>query len=251
MIKSLYTAASGMMIKGSDQFDMLANNLANAATPGFRAHYMNQLSTNVKNGDLNNTDVQTSRGARYEDPRPGQMTHSGQDLDLALDGDGFITVETPNGEKGYTRNGRLRMDALGNLKDYGGNLVLGERDPVTGTNEPIVIPPNTAKVTINAQGEIYADDALIEKLSIVKFESTNALIPVGSSLYRAPEGIEPDLAEDVTVMQRYFERSNVSATEEMVRIISSVRSFESYQKVIQAAAEETTKALIQKTGKVG
>lgn len=242
MIRALYTTTSGSMALGSDRFDTLAHNIVNANTPGFRAQYIKLLS---KGGEMDtgiaDTTVLTSE--YFEDKKPGVLEYTGESLDVDTEGDTYLTVELGDGSTGYTRNGRMRMRPDGQLTDALGNLVLGR-------NGPIKINPGTAKLNINEKGEINADGRNHGVLKIVSFDEKVVLKPIGGGVYVAPLDAEAKEAESPGVTQGYYERSNVNPVEEMVRMLSAVRSLEGYGKMSNAITDDTTAAVIRQTGKV-
>lgn len=245
MIRALYTATSGMLVRGTDQFDMLANNLANVGTPGFKAQYLHQISQPVK-GPATPTDVQVSYTERYEDPAVGQTQFTGEDLDLAIEGgDAFFTVALPDGRTAYTRNGHLRRTAQGFLLDAGGNRILGAAGP-------LAVPPDTRKILVDASGNLTADGVPAGKLRLAQFDPAGkAPKPLGGSLFVADERNPAKPANaDITLSQGYFQRSNVNVVQEMIRLIEAVRSMEAYQKIAIAASDETTGQLVRQTGRV-
>lgn len=247
MIRAMYTATSGMLVRGTEQFDMLANNLANVGTPGFKAQYLHQLSHPVASPLSVPTDVQVNQGLRYEDTAPGQNQFTGEDLDLALEGgDFFFTVALPDGRTAYTRNGHLKRNAQGWITDASGNRV-------QGTAGPLTVPTGAAKVGVDGNGNITADGTPIGKLRLVEFAPGGKIPrPLGHSLFLADEANPPRPADaKATVLQGYVQRSNVNVVQEMIRLIEAVRSMESYQKVAIAASDETTGQLVRQTGRVG
>lgn len=242
MIRSMYTAASAMMVRGTHQFDALAHNLANANTPGFKAQYLQQVSLAARGDSATPSDVQVNHSKSYEDTRKGNMRFTGNDTDLALERNGFFTVSLPDGTNAYTRNGRFTRLASGTLADSGGNPVMGERGPIT-------FDPDAETLVIDAEGVVWADGDRSDKLAIVTFPPRVMLEPMGGSLMNAPGGLIGQPA-DIPVSQGYFEQSNVSVVEEMVRMMETTRAMESYQKMIVAVNDETTGQLVKQTGRV-
>lgn len=244
MIRSIYTATSGSTTRGNDMYDMLAHNLANVETPGFRAQYMNQTTSATTNTGAPGTDYQVSSLSAFEDKRPGQAVYTGEKLDVDTDGDTYLVVTTGDGLTAYSRNGRLKVQADGTITDRMGNSIQAEN----GTT--LNIPPRAVNITIDEKGFITADGVRAGRLKVVSFAPGTETKPIGGGLYQVPVGVEADPA-DVKVTQGYYERSNVDPVQEMVRMLEVVRSVESYTKFILAASEDTTAPLVKGTGRVG
>lgn len=244
MIRSIYTATSGSTTRGNDMYDMLAHNLANVETPGFRAQYMNQTTSATTNMNVPGTDYQVASFSAFEDKRPGQSVYTGEKLDIDLEGDAYFVVNTGDGLTAYSRNGRLKVQADGAITDRMGNSIIGEN------GGPLTIPPRAVSISIDEKGNIMADGVRAGRIKAVVFEPGTETKPIGGGLYQVPEGVEANQA-DVKVTQGYYERSNVNPVEEMVRMMEVVRSVESYTKFILAASEDTTAPLVKNTGRVG
>jgi len=197
---------------------VLANNLANVNTPGFKADQLNFSAV------LDEATGTTTVGAgQYVEFTPGSVETTGNPLDVAIDGDGFFMVDTPDGPR-YTRNGSFHLGA-------DGMLVTPEGYPVMGAGGPVAINPDTANVTISPSGEVFEDGTQVNTLSVVTFPAGVTPTKVGASLFKATGEIP---AEQIRVTQGALERSNVEAVVEMTRMIEISRGYEAYQKLIQA-----------------
>ena len=140
-----------------------------------------------------------------------------------------------------TRSGRFIVNAEGQLVTPQGFAALGDGGEIT-------IPPNS-EVRIDSQGRIYANEELVDQLSLVTVENLEALEKVGNNLFRLGQGAAGEIpAEEVVVNQGYLEDSNINVVEEMVNMIETQRSFEAYQKMIRST-EETDQKLITRVGK--
>jgi flagellar basal-body rod protein FlgF len=227
-------AAAQSMIVLQRVTDVLANNVANANTPGFE-----QVVTQVT-GDLPR-DMFRADGqgvvplgalqglpgpiAHAVDPRPGVVTQTGNPLDLALDGPGYWTVRSPAGTA-LTRNGRFHLDPQG-------QLVTGAGLPVLGVNgAPIVIPAGTASIQVAADGTVSADGTVVGQLLIVAPPDPRTLVPLGGGLYQAPAS-SAAAPGTTTVAQGAVEGSNVSLVVAMTQLIEVLRAYESAQHVMQ------------------
>lgn len=238
MIRALYTAASGMMIE-TQRVDVMANNLANAQTPGFKAIDLVRSSKAPTAGGLG-TDVQTVFTRQFHDAKPGTLRPTGLPFDFALSGEGYFAVETKGGVA-YTRNGHFRHHADGRLTDGADNPVLGEKGPIR--------LPSLSEVTTAEDGTVYANGKVVDRLKVVAFENPGQLRPAGSSLlYPAPAAATKPA--EATVVGETLEESNVSSMSEMARMVETLRAFESYQKVIQTVMDEVTGEAVQRLGRL-
>jgi flagellar basal-body rod protein FlgF len=224
----IYTAMSGAerALRGQQ---VRANNLANIDTGGFRANM--ELST-----------AQTVNGYGYDDrhmsqlqansvsTRQGTIKSTGRELDVAVTGNGFLTVEGPTGEA-YTRAGNMALDANGTLR-INGNVVLGEGGPIT--------LPEYSKIDIGADGTISIQNPgsttmqTVDKLKLVKAEASE-LTKNEAGLLVARDGVPLNTDATVTIRSGHLEGSNVSAVEEMVATMSLNRTFEIQMKLFKAS----------------
>lgn len=217
MDASLYIAASGMAAR-MRSMDLLANDLANAQTVGYRAErpFFEELK------------AASSAGVRlagsYSRTSQGQLRQTGGELDLAIEGDGYLTIQTPGGER-YTRAGQLRLDSEGLLCTMTGA-------PVLGQDGPLRLPAGAVKIT--QEGEIQGPDGQIGALKLSKFAPGTRLIHEGDSLMRAPPEARPEAATEARTRQGFLEESNVAGVEAMIEMIQAARSFESVAKAVRA-----------------
>ncbi|MBW1716978.1 MAG: flagellar hook-basal body protein [Deltaproteobacteria bacterium] len=225
MDAGIYQAIRGSLIQGR-RFDIITNNLANVGTTGFKKDVL--------------TFDQALQEYERTDLRQGNVRLTGNSLDIALEGDGFFKIKTPDGIR-YTRNGNFCLNANGLLVTQNG-------DPVLGENGPIVIEGDD--IAIDTHGRITADETVVDTLSVAKFAQPERLQKEGL-WYCIYNGDEKEIVrpEDVLVKQGYLEESNVMVVEEMSRMIETLRTYESYQKVIQIFDETSHKA-INEVGRV-
>lgn len=219
--------------------EVLANNLANLSTPGF------------KQDDLSSAPEQPGQAAgisvpggntmpggvlgmvQWTDYSQGALQETGRNLDVALNGPGFLVVETPNGPR-YTRAGALSVSSAGRLTTVTGFPVLGEQGPVTlgGT-----------RVTITPRGEIQQDEKMVGTLRVVDFPKPYQLLKEGSGLFApADPSVAPQPAKDFEIVAGALETSNVNAVETMVSMIDILRRYEAAQRAIQAVHEASRQA---------
>jgi flagellar basal-body rod protein FlgF len=221
MISGIYTSIDGALVHQL-RLETISNNMANLNTNGFRKDIISfneALSMNY----ISETDF-----------AQGSVRHTGNDLDVALEGQGFFKVQTPKGVR-YTRDGAFSLNVQGSLVTRSGDVVLGE-------NGPITIAGGT--MTITNDGQVVVDGTPVDKLMLAEFKQPQFLNKEGSSYYfhQGPES-EVLAAAETVVKQSYLESSNVDPTAEMVKMIEAYRSFESAQKAIQSIDEMTSKMI--------
>ncbi|MDP3234223.1 MAG: flagellar basal-body rod protein FlgG [Myxococcales bacterium] len=251
MIRSLYTAATGMDAQQT-RMDTIANNLANASTTGFkksRADFEDLMSETIRapqqidpRGGTQPAPLQVGMGVRTVSTTrsfgQGEAVQTGNALDVSIQGDGFFRIQRPNGEYAFTRAGAFRVDADGRLVTQRGELV----DP------QITVPRDAQKITIAADGTITAEIQGREstpnelgKLELSMFQNPAGLEAIGGNLFveTAASGTaifgRPGEQGMGSLNQGFLETSNVKAVEEMVAMISTQRSYELNSKVIQTA----------------
>jgi len=226
MKTSLYLAASGM-VSQLGKLDVLAHNLANVETPGFKGDVV--VPEGLRRGRPSTVGVSLAT-----DPRPGPLRRTENPLDLALSGEGFFVIETPQGPR-YTRAGNFTRDGEGDLATQAG-------DKVMGTDGPIRLPDQG--FVVDTRGRILQGEREIGALRIVQPESPEDLVKEGGTLFTLREGApEPREAEAVTVRQGFLEASNVNVVQTVSRMLSTLRTYEAYQKIIQALDQSMDKAI--------
>jgi flagellar basal body rod protein FlgG len=194
--------------------DMVANNLANVSSPGFKGQTaFAELLPGARPGIRAELDLSS-----------GPLTETGAPLDIAIGGDGFLVVDTPAGER-LSRRGALTQDDYGFLVDPSGNPVLGE-------GGPILLPPGE-EIVIRDTGEILVDRTFVDRLRIERPEPGTTLTPEGELLFR-PEGRTELVAfDDREVIQGFVEESNVNAVEGMIDLIDVQRGFVAVQRAVE------------------
>lgn len=215
--------------------EMLANNLANVSTPGFKRD-------DLVLPPVWRPAVFPPLGFRplplaplpWTDFSPGPLRETGRPLDVAVEGKGFLVVETPAGPR-YTRAGALEVSAEGVLVVPGAGPVLGSRGP---------IPVRSAQVTISERGDVEDNGVPVDRLRVVEFEEPYPLRKEGSGLFAAVDPTaQPALVEGPVVRSGWLESSNVGAVQSMVSLIEVHRLWEAYARVIQAADETNARAV--------
>lgn len=242
MLKGLYTAYTGM-VNEQHRMDVLTNNLANSTTVGFKKEgttsqsFDSVLAYKVKDTSeapnlpkrigINNPGVKI--GENFTNWEQGSYKITDNTYDLALDGNGFFTIEftSKDGEKSnkYTRDGSFTLTQEG-------YLVTADGDYVLGTNGRIQLNP-LLETSIDTMGRISQNGTVVATLQITDFEDYNYLSKYGENMYEAVEGATYRTA-DAKVNSGYLEMSNVQIVSEMVDLITITRQYEANQKVIQA-----------------
>jgi flagellar basal-body rod protein FlgF len=225
----IYTAMSGAKATLQRQ-DVLANNLANVSTTGFRAEMQAFRAVPVR-GDGASTRVFAAESTTGMDSRPGPVQQTGRSLDVAAQGNAWFAVQALDGTEAYTRAGSFQVNAEGQLVTPSGLPVLGDGGPIT-------LPLN-GQVEIAADGTITSTVGAGRPQQAGKLKLVNAETPLlrgADGLFRGPEG---DLTADpaARVQSGALEGSNVSAIETMVAIISAARQFEQQMKALKTAEE--------------
>jgi flagellar basal-body rod protein FlgG len=248
MLRALYSAAAGMQSQELN-LDVISNNLANVNTTGFKkskVEFQELLyqTTREPGADLGSgnqvpTGIQVGQGSRPVATAriftQGDLTQTGEQLDIAIQGDGFFEVQLPDGSNAYTRDGAFKTDA-------NGRIVTSDGLPVIGGFQPV--PPGTTNITIGANGNVTytgASGTTTFQVQLVRFNNPAGLESLGSNLYKetaasgTPELGTPGQNGFGTLNQGYLELSNVSVVEEMVNLIQAQRAYEINSKAVQAA----------------
>ncbi len=215
----LYELIDASLVQQS-RFDNISHNLANSGTNGFKKEVFSFDRTLSK---ITNSAI---------DFTAGPIVRTGNETDLALEGQGFFKIRTAKGMR-YTRDGAfsLNRDRV---------LVTRSGDPVLGPNGPLTI--QVGNINIDGKGQVFADSQLVGSLSIVEFSNPQLLSKEGRCYYNhGGDNTNIIAAGDPGIQQGYLEKSNVGATEEMIKMIETFRSYESIQKAIQSIDEITSK----------
>ncbi len=232
MIKGIYASGAGMQPRML-RLEVIGNNLANINTTGFKkdsifVQVLREAAAAQANGDgeLAGLDVK-----EFTDFSEGSLNQTNNRLDLAIQGSGFFTIQTPAGLR-YTRNGNFMLSA-------GGTVVTSQGFPVLAKSGRIQLPDlqrlTMGNLTIDEQGNVILDRTPIAQLRIANVDSTSMLKKDGNALFYA-EGpvhdVDPN-GSNCAIRQGYLEESNVEGVEEMVQMVELSRSFESDQKSVQ------------------
>ncbi|HPF78460.1 MAG TPA: flagellar basal-body rod protein FlgF [Alphaproteobacteria bacterium] len=227
MENSVYIGLSKQVVL-RENMDIIAQNVANVNTPGYRAQNM-VFTEFIEDPRYMKEDMAFVLDyGQYQMTDPGSLKDTGGSLDIALVGNGFLGIQTPSGIQ-YTRAGNLTMDAEGVLRNARGMAVAD-----TGGND-IVIPADAKEIRIDKKGIISTDQGQIGQLMISEFKDYQKLNPKGNGLYETTEAGIP--AEKTTVLQGKLEGSNVQAVVEMTRMIDVLREYQAVQNMMQSEHE--------------
>jgi flagellar basal-body rod protein FlgF len=205
------------------EMTVTANNIANANTTGFKGErvvFETWLDRGAAPGDDN--DFVIDAGS-YVDTRPGALTHTGNPLDMALNGPGWFAYRTPEGQTAYGRDGRFLVDGTGNLVTVSGAQVLG---PGGG---PIAIPPDAGAVSVTEDGTLSSEDGVpLAQIGVFDLPAIQSYERIGAGLFVAPEGrpAEAVAAEGTRIVQGALEGSNVQPIVEMTRLMDIQKAYE-------------------------
>ena len=204
------------------QMDVIATNLANLETAGFKSEHM--IFTELVEQTSDEEFLSIVHDVSFvRDLTEGPLTGTHSPLDLAIHGDGYFVVDTPDGER-YTRHGVFQLDDSGNIVTTEGHPVLGSG------GAPIAIPLDATDITITRDGTISADTNEIGRIKLVRFDDRQALSKVGSGLYDAKDQ-PPQPSNGSEVLQGMVESSNVKGVVEMTRMIDTVRAYQAAAKL--------------------
>ena len=241
-----YYAACTALAARTQALDTIANNLANANTPGYRAEHnvfssvlaatANDSGSGLSNA-VNNFGIMSGTTL---DLSQGSLQKTGNNLDLAIQGPAFFVVQTANGPM-YTRNGSFQVSITGQLITPAGDAVMGDK----GT---IAMLPGAA--SISADGTISSNGAVTGKLRLVDFPAGTPLQSEGSTYYSAPAKTATT-ATDSSVQQGSLENSNVNPIISMVELINAQRTAESIQRALSMFNSEMDKTAAQELPKIG
>ncbi len=252
MIRSLYTAATGMSAQQTNM-DITANNLANVNTTGFkksRADFQDLLYQTLRAAGSSQaqgmkipTGIQVGLGTRLAAVQKvftqGDFQNTGNQLDLVIEGDGFFEVMLPSGSSAYTRDGALKLDSTGRLVTSDGYAVQPE----------LTIPADTMEITIGEDGTVSVKTAgatvatELGQIQLTRFLNPAGLVSQGKNLFTTSDASGDPITGTAgadgmgTIAQGFVEMSNVKVVEEMVNMIVAQRAYEVNSKSIQAADE--------------
>jgi flagellar basal-body rod protein FlgF len=224
------------------QMDVVANNIANINTTGFKAEtmlYEEFVMPVARDKDFALLDQQlsfTQDWATIHDLAPGSIVQTGNPLDVALSGEGFLAVQTPEGER-WTRSGALQINAEGTLVNFDGHPVMGDGGEIT-------FDAGETDIMIDSTGNVSTSAGAKGRLKVVEFDNPQELAREGDNLF---SGGDPLAAVETRVVQGAIEKSNVSGVGEMTEMIRVQRAYQSIASMMQRQ-DEIRRTAIQKLG---
>jgi len=244
MDSGYYAVCAGLAAQ-TQALDLVAHNLANLATTGYRGEQSTFRSLLVGTSAVNATYLNTVvnnfgvlSGSRL-DLSSGSLAPTGNALDAAVAGEGFFAVQS-GPDVLYTRDGSFHVTPAGQLVTSQGNTVLGEQGPITLPN---------GEVTISADGTISVDGNVVDKLRLAEFAANTGLTALGNATYSAPAGTALPAAES-SVRQGMLQGSNVSATASVVQLITMQRNAEMLGRALGAVDGQLNQIAVQDLPKV-
>jgi len=215
------------------EMDIVANNIANSATTGFRQEGLifsefvkaspDGRSLSMGNGNVRNTSFVQ-----------GALTQTGGSLDFAIEGDGFFLIETPNGER-LSRAGAFSVDSAGDLVTPDGLRVLD------AGGAPLFVPPDAGTISVSSDGTMSADGRLLGQIGMVRPTDPLSMIREDGVMFLSEAGFEP--AENSRILQGFIENSNVDSVTSIARMIEVQRAYELGQSFLDSENERIRNAL--------
>tara|TARA_R110001592_G_scaffold27763_13_gene102742 strand:+ start:30687 stop:31406 length:720 start_codon:yes stop_codon:yes gene_type:complete len=233
MENSIYLGLSRQMVLQTNM-DIVANNIANMNTSGFRGQnpLFEEYMSDPRDADDPLSFVYDY--GQYQMTKQGSIEQTGNPFNVALNGPGFMGVQMPGGETAYTRDGNFQKRA-------DGTLVTSSGLPVMSDGGPIVISDNATEINIDEKGVVSDQNGPIAKLMVVEFENVQELEPAGNNLYISKGNSAA--ATKTKVAQGFLEGSNVEPVVEMSRMIEILRDFQSTQKLLEGEHERLRSAI--------
>jgi flagellar basal-body rod protein FlgG len=238
MDQGIYTAASGAIAMEA-RLDMIANNLANLNTAGYKKDRINYQdfsklldASSLYPGQFRSIPVDVVTKATTIDLSQGPCRETGNPLDVAIAGKGFFVVNTSNGPR-YTKDGSFHISPEGVLVNAQGLSVQGEGGDIA---------LGSGHVGIDRTGNISMNDTSIDKLQLVDIPA-DKLIRQGNGLFAVKEGTAPEAVESVDLIQGFLESANVEPVKEMVLMIETQRAYDAYQRVIRSLNDAYAKSM--------
>lgn len=220
------------------EMEVVANNMANANTPAYKAQQMM-----FKDYMVNTKTDTTPFGRKVDyvqdvgvlrDTREGPMTQTQAPLDLAIHNEGYFVVDTPSGPR-YTREGHFRLDESGMMVNTAGFPIMQT------TGQPIVFAPNESQITITGDGTVSTENGVIGKIRVVAFDNEQTLQNAGSGMYMTNS--QPNEIARPSIVQGMLEQSNVQPVIETTKMMDILRNYEGIQKLIDGENDRQSTAM--------
>lgn len=237
----LYNAITG----GKSDFkrqELIANNLANINTPGFKADLYQAQAMYMNGNDHSGSNGQSFivQGPNGIDLTPGEIITTGRDLDIAIDGDGWMAVKDSQGREAYTRGGSLRLDVNGQLITAGGKAVLGDGGPISIPPAKSIEIGNDGTITVVPLDGDVKSLAILDRIKLVKLDRNN-VVKNEEGLLQLKQGGKAVADGTVKLINGAIEGSNVKAIDQMVGMISAGREFDAQMKILSTVDENGQK----------
>ena len=255
MVRGLYTAWTGLQNE-QKRLDVIANNIANSATTGYKQEgvtsqsFDNMLAIKVRDYSVNKDEIIGTMtlgvkvGEVYTNHGQGSIRVTGNTYDLALDGSGFfrmrVTDTLGNDHIRYTRAGNFTITRDGYVTDADGNRLQSEAGDL--------IVPVDAEIVFDKDGSVYANGELIDRITVTDFEDHNYLKKYADTMYEPVDGAT-EIEAEASVLQGCLEQSNVNVVKEMTQMIAITRAYEANQKIVQAM-DTTLDQAVNSVGRV-
>lgn len=239
MDKVIYTAMNGAS-NALEQQANAANNLANASTTGFKAQFNTFRSVPIVGDGLATRTLSVS-STPGSDMTNGALQQTGRNLDIAINGDGWLAVQAPDGTESYTRSGDLKINENGVLQTQSGHNVLGDTGPITVEPQSTVTIASDGTVSTVSLNGTPNNTNIVGRLKLVN-PPPNTLVRGDDGLFRQADGVDADADANVTVTPGMLESSNVNPIESMVQMINLSRQFELHMKMLTTVESNETKA---------
>ncbi len=258
MVRGLYTGWTGMYTE-QKRLDVIANNIANASTTGYKQENVSSqsfdehLAIRIRDNEdplgrervIGNMSLGVKIGEVYTNFDQGSVRHTGNTFDLALDGDGFFTMRVVdlagNEHIRYTRAGNFNITQDGDVTDMDGNHLQSEAGD-------LIVPTDTT-ISFDKDGTVYSNGEAIDRLIITDFEDYKYLKKFADTMYEPVDGATEKEEVSYNVLQGYLEQSNINVVHEMVQMIDITRAYEANQKIIQTM-DSTLDQAVNSVGRV-
>ncbi|HEY4082267.1 MAG TPA: flagellar hook basal-body protein [Burkholderiaceae bacterium] len=232
-MQELMTVALTAMQRDGARVERVANNIANQLTPGYKREFLVERSGESSFSKMLAPAAAAGQVSVLTDTKSGSLRKTGQSLDLAIAGPGFLEVSTPQGPA-YTRRGQMRLDERGTLVTASGLPVMGQSGELTLTS---------SQVSIAADGTVKNGDQIVGQLQLYEADAQTRLSSIGDGLYAAEGSMSIKTAAEVHLKQGYLENSNVDSAHEMVELMGAVRHFEAMHHAAQGYDDMMATAL--------
>lgn len=229
-MSDVLTVTESAMLYDIQRLHSISHNLANSTTVGFKKEttvarpFTDHLTFSAGTASAPLAiKVTRPMATVFTDHSAGALKFTGNPLDIAIEGDGFLVVNTEFGQA-YTRHGSLRLDQQGRLVSHAGLAVEGKGGEIR---------LDTTQPRIDQEGKVWSGDRVVGQIDVVRFSNPANLLKVGGGLYRETESERPLVVDDARLRQGYLEMANVTTMDEMVKMLETVRHFEASQRVLQ------------------